>query len=79
MRVHVEVHLCGEHQLCNEAMYTFGAVDQLGAPIAVPDVLPESEEERERFDGALRLRQLRLVFARKMQPSEATELNAQFD
>ena len=51
-------------------MYTFVAVDQLGAPIAVPDVLPESEEERERFDGALRRRQLRLVLAGKMQPAE---------
>jgi acyl-CoA hydrolase len=60
-------------------MYTFVAVDQLGAPIAVPDVLPESEEERERFDGALRRRQLRLVLAGKMQPSEATELKALFD
>ena len=79
MRVHVEDHFSGEQQLCNEAMYTFVAVDQLGAPIAVPDVLPESEEERERFDGALRRRQLRLVLAGKMQPSEATELKALFD
>lgn len=79
MRVHVEDHLSGEQQLCNEAMYTFVAVDQLGAPIAVPDVLPESEEERGRFDGALRRRQLRLVLAGKMQPSEATELKALFD
>ena len=79
MRVHVEDHFSGEQQLCNEAMYTFVAVDQLGAPIAVPDVLPESEEERERFNGALRRRQLRLVLAGKMQPSEATELKALFD
>ncbi|MAI22547.1 MAG: acyl-CoA thioesterase [Flavobacteriales bacterium] len=79
MRVHVEDHLSGEQQLCNEAMYTFVAVDQLGAPIAVPDVLPESDEERERFDGALRRRQLRLVLAGKMPPAEATELKALFD
>ena len=49
-------------------MYTFVAVDQLGAPIAVPDVLPETEEERERFDGALRRRQLRLVWLVKCSP-----------
>ena len=79
MRVHVEDHLTGEQELCNEAMYTFVAVDQLGAPIAVPDVIPETDEERERYDGALRQRQLRLVLAGKMKPADATELKALFD
>lgn len=79
MRVHVEDHLTGEQELCNEAMYTFVAVDQLGAPIAVPDVIPETAEERERYDGALRRRQLRLVLAGKMKPADATELKALFD
>ena len=79
MRVHVEDHVTGEQQLCNEAMYTFVAVDQLGAPIAVPEIVPETAEERERFDGALRRRQLRLVLAGKMKPSDATELKALFD
>ena len=71
--------MTGEQQLCNEAMYTFVAVDQLGAPIAVPEIVPETAEERERFDGALRRRQLRLVLAGKMKPSDATELKALFD
>jgi acyl-CoA hydrolase len=79
MRVHVENHLTGEQSLCNEAMYTFVAVDQLGAPIAVPAVLPENEEEQERYAGALRRRQLRLVLAGKMKPADATELKALFD
>lgn len=79
MRVHVENHLTGEQSLCNEAMYTFVAVDQLGAPIAVPSMSPENEEEQERYAGALRRRQLRLVLAGKMKPAEATELKALFD
>ena len=79
MRVFVENHPTGEQSLCNEAMYTFVAVDQLGAPVAVPDVQPENEEEQERFAGALRRRQLRLVLAGKMKPAEATELKALFD
>ena len=79
LQVFVEDHLTGEQSLCNEAMYTFVAVDQLGAPIAVPKVLPETEEEQERFEGALRRRQLRLVLAGKMKPTDATELKALFD
>lgn len=79
MRVHVENHLTGEQSLCNEAMYTFVAVDQLGAPIAVPEVMPENDEENERYAGALRRRQLRLVLAGKMKPADATELKALFD
>jgi acyl-CoA hydrolase len=79
LQVFVEDHLTGDQSLCNEAMYTFVAVDQLGAPIAVPKVLPETDEEQERFEGALRRRQLRLVLAGKMKPSDATELKALFD
>lgn len=79
MRVHVEDHVSGEERLCNEAMYTFVAVDQLGAPISVPEIVPETPEERERYDGALRRRQLRLVLAGKLEPSNATELKALFD
>jgi hypothetical protein len=53
-------------------------VDQLGSPIHVPEVLPESEEEKTRYDGALRRRQLSLILAGKMKPDDATELKALF-
>ena len=59
-------------------MYTFVAVDQLGAPIGIPELIPETEEEKDRFDGALRRRQLRLILAGKMNPQDATELRALF-
>lgn len=78
MNVQVENHVTGMPSLCNEAMYTFVAVDQLGVPIAVPDLVTESAEEKQRFDGALRRRQLRLVLAGKLKPEEATELKALF-
>ena len=75
----VEDSATGERERCNEAMYTFVAVDQLGAPIGVPDLIPETDEERERYDGALRRRQLRLILAGKIDPKDATELKALFE
>lgn len=63
----------------NEAFFTFVAVDQLGNPIDVPELIPEDEGEKSLYDGALRRRQLRLVLAGKMSPNEATELKSLFD
>lgn len=65
-------------QKCNEAIYTFVAVDQLGSPIAVPSITPESDLEKERFDGALRRRQLSLILSGRMKPEDASELKALF-
>ena len=73
-----ENQVTGERVKCNEAIYTFVAVDQNGAPIQVPELIPETEEEKERYDGALRRKQLSLILAGKMKPSEATELKRLF-
>src|SRR5436190_5695662 len=77
--VWVENNATGEKKKCNEAIYTFVAVDQLGSPITVPELIPETEEEKKRYDGALRRRQLSLILAGKMQPKDATELKALFE
>jgi len=76
--VWVEDNATGERKKCNEAIYTFVAVDQLGNPINVPELVPETEEEKKRFDGALRRKQLALILAGKMKPDDATELKALF-
>jgi len=76
--VWVENNSTGEKRKCNEAIYTFVAVDQVGNPINVPPVTPESTEEKSRYDGALRRRQLSLILAGKMKAAEATELKALF-
>ncbi len=76
--VFVEDQVTGEKEKCNEAIYTFVAVDQNGGPIQVPELIPESEEEKSRYDGALRRKQLSLILAGKMKPSEATELRKIF-
>ena len=62
----------------NEAYYTFVALDEHDKTIPVPELLPETEEEKALFDGALRRRQLRLILAGKMKPEDANELKAFF-
>ncbi len=70
----------GQHcRKTNEAFFTFVAVDQIGRPIPVPEVQPETEEEVKLYEGALRRRQVRLILAGKMKPSEANELAALFE
>jgi len=78
MEVLVERNATNEKIKCNEAIYSFVAVDQQGAPIAVPELIPETEEEKKRYDAALRRKQLSLILAGKMKPAEATELKALF-
>ncbi|MDB5130198.1 acyl-CoA thioesterase [Mucilaginibacter sp.] len=62
----------------NEAYYTFVALDQNGVTIPVPPMLPETDDEIELYEGALRRRQLRLILGGKMKPDDATELKALF-
>lgn len=76
--VYVEHFSTGKRLKCNEAIYTFVAVDQFGSPIEVPELKPESEEEIKRFNGALRRKQLSLILAGKMSPDQASELKALF-
>ena len=76
--VWVENYTTGEKTKCNEAIYTFVAVDQSGCPINVPELIPETEEEKQRYSGALRRKQLSLILAGKMKPHDASELKALF-
>ncbi len=77
--VYVENPRTGKRTKCNEAIYTFVAVDQMGQSIDVPELVPETKIEKERYDGALRRRQLSLILAGRLSPREATELRALFE
>jgi acyl-CoA hydrolase len=62
----------------NEAYFTFVALDPNGKPRKVPQSIPETEQEKSLYEGALRRRQVRLILGGKMEPEEANELKALF-
>ena len=83
MEVHMKVWgedlIAQNRYKSNEAYYTFVALDSNRKPMAIPQLLPETEEEKKLYDGALRRRQLRLILGGKMKPDDAAELKALFN
>jgi acyl-CoA hydrolase len=82
MEVFIEVYAqnipTGEKVKSNEAYYTFVALDSRHRPVEVPKIETETEIELEKFNGALRRRQIRLILAGKMKPEDAQELKNLF-
>jgi len=79
MEVFVDVYVensDGSKKKCNEAIYNFVAIDQNRNPIGVPKLTPETQEEKKRYDSALRRKQLSLVLAGKLNPEDANELKS---
>lgn len=83
MEVFIEVSAedipASKKTITHRAFFTFVAVDQNGKPIEIPEVVPETPEEVELYEGALRRRQLRLVLAKRMKPEDAQELKSIFN
>src|SRR6185369_4311535 len=82
MEVHLKVwgedHIQQYKYQSNEAYYTFVALDASTRPKPVPQLIPETEEDKKLFEGALRRRQVRLILGGKMKPDDALELKALF-
>ncbi len=82
MEIYVDVWIedreSQERTKVNEGIYTFVAVNKKGIPVAVPKIKPETTLEKERYNGALRRKQLSLVLSGRMKPKDATELKALF-
>ncbi len=80
MEIYIEVYAHnipkGERYKCNDAYYTFVALDSRHRPVAVPVLEPETEAQKQKYEGALRRRQVRLVMAGKLKPEDAVELKA---
>lgn len=60
VKVIAENHLTGESKHANTAYLTFVAVDERGKPVSCPPIIPETEEEKRRYDHALIRRERRL-------------------
>jgi len=59
VKVYVESYITGERRHVSSAYLTFVAVDRHGRRRAVPPVIPETEDEKRRYEGAQRRRENR--------------------
>jgi acyl-CoA hydrolase len=59
VKVWVENYLADESKHVSSAYLTFVAVDAAGRHLKVPPVIPETDEQRRRYDDAGRRRELR--------------------
>lgn len=81
MEIYVDVYLetrNGKRSKCNEAIFLFVALDDEGNKIEVPELIPETDEEVRRFEGALRRKQLSLILSGRLNPDDALELKKLF-
>lgn len=59
---------------CNRAFYTFVALDESGAPVAIPSIAPETDAEQNRHEAAAKRRDIRLVLAGRKDLEDASSL-----
>lgn len=64
---------------CNHAYFTFVALDDARkTPVAIPQVLPLSNEEQNLYESAARRREIRLILSGRIKAKEATEVRKFF-
>ncbi len=71
VRVEAENLQTGVRRHTNSCSLTFGAVDRNGRPVEVPGLIPETEEEKRRFEAAKDRRQRRLEERNSEAPKSA--------
>jgi acyl-CoA hydrolase len=76
LSVYGENPIKNERFLCNEAFFNFVALDSLGKPTEVPELIPETAREQEMYEDALRRRQLRLLLAGKLKVEDEQALKS---
>jgi acyl-CoA hydrolase len=59
VKVWVENYRSEQHHHVSSAYLTFVAIDAAGNRMAVPPVVPETEDEKRRYEGAARRREIR--------------------
>ncbi len=65
MQVWAENLRAGTRSLCTTSFYTFVAVDADGRPVPVPEIIPETEFEKQRYKEAELRREIRLEQSRR--------------
>jgi acyl-CoA hydrolase len=65
VRVEVENLVSGEIRHTSSAYLTFVAIDKTGSRVAVPQVIPETEDEKRRYEEAGERRTYRLAMREK--------------
>ena len=76
--VFVESMTTGTRRHTNVAYYTFVAIDSSGLPIPAPEIVPETAQEQEWWEGAQRRREVRLLLAGRIKPADASALQELF-
>ena len=62
----------------NDGIYTFVAVDEYNVPVPIPEAIPETEQEIERWPAALRRKELSLILGGRMKAEDSVELKKLF-
>lgn len=62
----------------NNGIYTFVAVDEYNVPVPIPQAVPETDLEKERWAAALRRKELSLILGGRMKPQDSVELKKLF-
>jgi acyl-CoA hydrolase len=65
VKVWVEDLIQGQERHVSSAFLTFVAVDRAGGRVEIPPVIPESDEERRRYEEAGKRREYRLQMRRR--------------
>lgn len=66
-------------QKTNDAFYTFVALDGInGSPKSVTKIVPETDQEQELYEGALRRREVRLILGNKLEAKDSIALKQLF-
>ena len=73
VRVESENPITGERTHTSSAYTTFVALDENGKPTPVPPVLPETPEEKRRFEAAKKRREARIRLAEELKAGSYTK------
>lgn len=64
---------------CNHAYFTFVALeDDRKKPVAVPEIIPLTEEEQRLYEGAAQRREVRLILSGRMKAEDAKNVRSIF-